>query len=316
MSSDSVRKKIEALGTQLSLPTVRKALGALEGEHASGRRGGSGDAMDVHAYEPGDESRLIDWKTSARQGRPMVVERERLSTSRVWLLMDVGLEMTGVCPSGERAWQVAANALRMFAALSLRRSDDISLVFGDESSITRVPFNGGFAQFERTLDKELDRDWNHHRNIDALLEYARRIKDREALIVLATDEHAMEERHITTIRRITRTHPMVLIDVATMNPFKAVSSRHAPTDGLSARRVPAFLRNAKAAAEVDTHRAYMAAALEQELTRAGSHIIRSASSESMFDRFVALVSRALARTTRNRLGTAPELVGLTLAGDL
>lgn len=316
MSSDSVRKKIEALGTQLSLPTVRKALGALEGEHASGRRGGSGDAMDVHAYEPGDESRLIDWKTSARQGRPMVVERERLSTSRVWLLMDVGLEMTGVCPSGERAWQVAANALRMFAALSLRRSDDISLVFGDESSITRVPFNGGFAQFERTLDKALDRDWNHHRNIYALLEYARRIKDREALIVLATDEHAMEERHITTIRRITRTHPMVLIDVATMNPFKAVSSRHAPTDGLSARRVPAFLRNAKAAAEVDTHRAYMAAALEQELTRAGSHIIRAASSESMFDRFVALVSRALARTTRNRLGTAPELVGLTLAGDL
>lgn len=316
MSSDSVRKKIEALGTQLSLPTVRKALGALEGEHASGRRGGSGDAMDVHAYEPGDESRLIDWKTSARQGRPMVVERERLSTSRVWLLMDVGLEMTGVCPSGERAWQVAANALRMFAALSLRRSDDISLVFGDESSITRVRFNGGFAQFERTLDKALDRDWDYHRNIDALLEYARRIKDREALIVLATDEHAMEERHITTIRRITRTHPMVLIDVATMNPFKAVSSRHAPTDGLSARRVPAFLRNAKAAAEVDTHRAYMAAALEQELTRAGSHIIRSASSESMFDRFVALVSRALARTTRNRLGTAPELVGLTLAGDL
>ena len=199
--------------------TVRKALGALEGEHASGRRGGSGDAMDVHAYEPGDESRLIDWKTSARQA-PMVVERERLSTSRVWLLMDVGLEMTGVCPSGERAWQVAANALRMFAALSLRRSDDISLVFGDESSITRVPFNGGFAQFERTLDKALDRDWDHHRNIDALLEYARRIKDREALIVLATDEHAMEERHITTIRRITRTHPMVLIDVATMNPFK------------------------------------------------------------------------------------------------
>ena len=111
----------------------------------------------------------------------MVVERERLSTSRVWLLMDVGLEMTGVCPSGERAWQVAANALRMFAALSLRRSDDISLVFGDESSITRVPFNGGFAQFERTLDKALDRDWDHHRNIDALLEYARRIKDQRGI---------------------------------------------------------------------------------------------------------------------------------------
>ena len=315
MSSDSVRKKIEALGTQLSLPTVRKALARWR---ANTHPGVAAAAAMRWMCMPMSQATnpVLSIGRPAPAKRPMVVERERLSTSRVWLLMDVGLEMTGVCPSGERAWQVAANALRMFAALSLRRSDDISLVFGDESSITRVPFNGGFAQFERTLDKALDRDWDHHRNIDALLEYARRIKDREALIVLATDEHAMEERHITTIRRITRTHPMVLIDVATMNPFKAVSSRHAPTDGLSARRVPAFLRNAKAAAEVDTHRAYMAAALEQELTRAGSHIIRSASSESMFDRFVALVSRALARTTRNRLGTAPELVGLTLAGDL
>ncbi|NMM97459.1 DUF58 domain-containing protein [Bifidobacterium olomucense] len=312
MSSDSVRRKIEALGTQLNLPTVRKALGVLEGEHASGRRGGAGDVMDVHAYEPGDESRLIDWKTSARQGRPMVVERERLSTSRVWLLMDVGREMTGACPSGERAWQVAANALRMFAALSLRRADDISLVFGDESSITRVPFNGGFAQFERTLDKALERDWDHRRNIDALLEYARRVKDRDALIVLATDEHALEERHIEAIRRIARTHPMVLIDVGTLNPFTvpAKDERRSITDGVGPRRVPAFLRSTTAAAQVDAHRAYMAAALEQELAKAGSHMIHASSSEDMFRRFVRLVSAALARTTRNRLGQLPELNGL------
>ena len=51
MSSASVRKKIEALGTQMSLPTVRKALGVLEGEHASGRRGGGGDVMDMRAYD-------------------------------------------------------------------------------------------------------------------------------------------------------------------------------------------------------------------------------------------------------------------------
>lgn len=312
VTSVSVRKKIEALGTQLSLPTVRKALGVLEGEHTSGRRGGAGDVMDVRAYEPGDESRLIDWKTSARQGRPMVVQRERLATSKVWLLMDVGREMGGMCDSGERAWEVAANALRMFAALSLRRSDDISLVFGDSSSITRIPFNGGFAQFERTLDKALDRAWEHQRNIDALLSYARRIKDRDALIVLATDEHALAERHIPEFRRIARTHPVVLIDVATLNPFRPLRAGHpSPTDGVTSRRVPAFLRSAKAAAEVDTHRGYMAAALEQELGRTGSHMIRAGSSEAMFERFVHLVSAALARTTRNQLGVSPDLM-LTL----
>ncbi|MBT1164177.1 DUF58 domain-containing protein [Bifidobacterium felsineum] len=313
MSSDSIRRKIETLGTQMSLPTVRKALGVLEGEHASGRRGGNGDVMDVRAYEPGDESRLIDWKTSARQGHPMVVQRERLSTSRVWLLMDVGREMTGVCPSGEQAYEIAANALRMFAALSLRRADDVSIVFGDESSITRIPFNGGFAQFERTLDASLQRAWKHKRNIDALLEYARRIRDRHALIVLATDELAIAERHLVQFRRIARTHPIVLIDVATLNPFKPLAKGHAaPLDGTTNRAVPAFMRSKVSAQQVATHRQYLAAALEQELNRTGSFMIRADSSEDMFNRFVQLVSVALARTTRNQLGEAPELM---LAGD-
>lgn len=238
----------------------------------------------------------------------MVVQRERLSTSRVWMLMDVGLQMTGACSSGEAAWQVAANALRMFAALSLRRADDISLVFGDKSNITRIAFHGGFAQFERTLDQALERGWDHRRNIDALLDYARRIKDRQAMIVLATDEHALEQRHLAIIRRIARTHPMVLINVATLNPFAPlVQGGSAPLDGLSGRRVPAFLRNVRAADEVRTHRNAIAAVLDQELSRCGSHMIRAASSEVMFNQFVRLVSVSLSRSTRNQLHSAPEL---------
>ena len=76
-SDDRIRRKIEALGNSLSLPTVRKALGVLEGEHASNRRGGNDDPMDIRVYGPGDEARLIDWKASARLGRPMVVQHAR-----------------------------------------------------------------------------------------------------------------------------------------------------------------------------------------------------------------------------------------------
>ena len=92
---DAIRRKIEALATTLSLPTVRRALGTHEGEHPSHRRFGSDDIMDIRPYEPGDEARRIDWHTSARSGRPMVVHRQRRVTSRVWMLMDTGREMTG-----------------------------------------------------------------------------------------------------------------------------------------------------------------------------------------------------------------------------
>ena len=282
-SDDRIRRKIEALGNSLSLPTVRKALGVLEGEHASNRRGGNDDPMDIRVYGPGDEARLIDWKASARLGRPMVVQHARQATSQVWLLCDVGEEMTGGCASGEPAYAVAGNALRMFAALSLRRSDDVSLVFADAHSITRMPFNGGFAQFERTLDDALRRDWSYGRNIDALLDYARRIRDRQALIVLATDELALRKRHINVIGAIAATHPVVLITVATANPFDPSEAAREWYDGKSGHRIPALLRNAKAAEEVALHRRYVCAALEHELAKHGSRMIRAASSDMMFD---------------------------------
>ena len=198
----------------------------------------------------------------------------------------------------------------MFAALSLRRGDEVSIVFGDAASITRVPFNGGLAQFEQTLDNALQRDWSKPRNIDALLEYARRIRDRDALVILATDEHALEERHMESIRRIARTHPMVLIDVATINPFDDTHA-HTVFDAGSDRRVPAFLRTGKTAQEVRTHREYLSASVRHELNRCGSTVIRADSSERMFREFVRMVSVSLARSTRNQL-KAPS--ALTLGG--
>lgn len=292
-SGERVRKRIEALGTTISLPTVRRALGSLEGEHASNRRFGSDDVMDIRAYIPGDEARLIDWKTSARAGRPMVVQRERLVTSRVWMLLDVGREMQGSCPSGEHAYEVAANALCMFAALSLKRSDDVSLVFGNSSSIVRIPFHGGLAQFEHTLDTALAHDWHEPRNIDALLHYARRLRDRNALIILATDEHAITQRHLPAIRAIAQTHPLVVIDVATLNPFMPRAA-HA-LDGVTLRRVPAFLKTPATANEVSTHREFMATALHRELTSYGSTLIRSDSSDAMFTHVIRIVSASAGR---------------------
>ena len=119
-SEDPIRSKIEALGTTLSLPTVRKALGILEGAHASDKRFGADDVMDIRIYEPGDEAKRIDWKTSARVGRPMVVQRERPSTSRAWLLLDVGQEMTGTCVSGEQVHQVDADLVCGLAAVRVQ----------------------------------------------------------------------------------------------------------------------------------------------------------------------------------------------------
>lgn len=292
---DPIRRRIESLGMRLGLPTIVKALGVLEGEHPSSRRGAGYDYLDIRPYEPGEEARLIDWKASARSGRPMIVDKERESNGNVWLLLDVGREMTGVCPSGEPAIDVAANALRMFAMLSLRRGDDLSIVLGDHASITRVPFNGGFAKFEHALDGLLRRDLAHPRDFDALIDYAGRIRNRRSLIVLATDETVWTRERAHALRTLAQTHPVITINVAVANPFSSADRFARIIDAHSGRRIPAFLRTKRVESSVEVHRRFEATAAEHELAGVGTTMIHAGSSEAMFNEFVRLVSSVLAR---------------------
>lgn len=101
---------------------------------------------------------------------------------------------------------------------------------------------------------------------------------------------------------------MVLIDVATINPFD-VSHARVVLDGAGKRRVPAFLRRENTAGQVRTHREYLAASIRHELNRCDSTVIRSDSSERMFHEFVRMVSTALAQSTRNQL-KAPSVLSL------
>ncbi len=73
----------------LSLRARRPVLANLQGAHHSGRRGRGLEFEEVRPYTVGDDIRHIDWRVTARRGRPHTrlyrEERER----PVWLLADL-----------------------------------------------------------------------------------------------------------------------------------------------------------------------------------------------------------------------------------
>lgn len=73
----------------LSLRARRPVLAHLQGPHHSGLRGRGLEFEEVRPYAPGDDARHIDWRVTARRGRPHTKlyreERER----PVWLLADL-----------------------------------------------------------------------------------------------------------------------------------------------------------------------------------------------------------------------------------
>jgi uncharacterized protein (DUF58 family) len=76
-----------------SLRTARSAQGPLQGGHQSPHRGRGLEFQEVRPYVAGDDVRVIDWRVTARRGRPHTKlfreERER----PVWLLADLDAGM-------------------------------------------------------------------------------------------------------------------------------------------------------------------------------------------------------------------------------
>jgi len=81
--------ELRALAQRLMLPTHRPSRAASVGQHLSVHRGRGLELQEVRAYVPGDDPRSIDWRVTARRGRPHTKlfreERER----PVWLLVDL-----------------------------------------------------------------------------------------------------------------------------------------------------------------------------------------------------------------------------------
>ena len=294
-SQETIRRRIEALGARLSLPVVKRALGVLEGEHQSVRRGNGYEFLDIRPYTAGDEARLIDWKASARAGRPMIADKEQNATSRVWMLLDSGAQMTGTCTSGESQMEVALNALRMFAVLSLRRSDELSVILGDSARITRIPLTGGYMAFDDLAERIVHIRLTRPGDLFSLLDYAKRIRDRHALIVIATAHTAWSEEAIEAAGVLAQTHPLIVVDIEAISPFSAAPDFGSVIDAASNRAIPAFMRVKELDDDVRVRREFISKLLEERLSRAGAAVLNAGSSEAMFTAFIRRISSALTR---------------------
>ena len=97
-----------------TLLTARNAQGPLQGNHHSRHRGRGLEFQEVRPYVPGDDVRVIDWRVTARRGRPHTKlfreERER----PVWLVADLDPGMF----FGSRRQTKSAVAVRACAVLA------------------------------------------------------------------------------------------------------------------------------------------------------------------------------------------------------
>lgn len=288
----TVRRAIEMLAQRADLPLSTQALATLEGQHPSHRRYGNDDFIDIHTWQPGDEARMMNWPASARTGEPMVSSRQRPSAGCTHIIIDTSIAMRASCDSGEYVYEVAANAACLLAALSIRRHDNVSMIGVDGSNLLHSPIMRTLPDCERNLDRLLDLGLRNERHAASLLSCVQRVIRKPGLVVLVTDEYALNQVDTETLQQLSRAQHSIVITIAPINP--CAPQHNAPLfDALTSRKIPAFLYEERLAQEIASRRIFRHQALNKELSQTHSRLIRCASSAHMLRTILALCSHAL-----------------------
>jgi uncharacterized protein (DUF58 family) len=266
--SGSLLAKVHA---RASIPAHRRALGLVEGEYGSIHAGRSLDFDDLREYVIGDDIRDVDWKATARTGRPLIKRYVATRQQSVLLVVDTGRSMAGLAEPTTTKRMLAVSAAGIIGQLAMRHGDIVGLAAGptphwsgstptarrlrhgaprvrNEHGVRFLAPSTGDLHLERMLRAvydAIDVD-GPSSDLVGLLEFVRERIRRRMIVVLVIDDVELAAAEVDVLRRLAVQHELLcctVSDLALTDP--AVPGRALRVLGPSASVAP-FLNESPA----------------------------------------------------------------------
>ena len=204
--------------------------GLLEGGRYALLHSRSLEFDDLRPYVRGDDVRDIDWKASARSGSVLIKRFVDEKHHKILLVADAGRNMTAASPSGEAKVDVATNILGAIGLITLKRADQIGMVYGDDRGCVNVRQGRG----ETHIENMLHRYYGHTlanpgaSDISCQLDYVATHYRHRMLIVVVSDEPEPTSRLEEDVSRLSGRHDVMW---AMVSDIPAVGTPDAAGDG-------------------------------------------------------------------------------------
>ncbi|MCG5433998.1 DUF58 domain-containing protein [Mycobacterium sp. MYCO198283] len=245
---------------------------------------------DLRPYVPGDDVRDIDWKASARSGHVLIKRFVSEKHHKILLVADAGRNMAALTPSGEDKRDVAAHVLGAVGLITLGRSDEIGMVYGDARGCANIRRRRGEVHIEHMLHRFYEHTLAAPGPSDIVgqLEYVATHHRAPMLVFVVSDEPDVDERLTEVLTVLAGRHQVMWAFVSDMPAVGPDDDVDGYDVGTGAYVLSAATLGAKVVAAYRRAEEARARRLTELLTTHGVPHTRIAGSDELRTKLIAL----------------------------
>ena len=183
MVPDDIIKKIK----RIHIKGSRTVNTLMAGQYRSVFRGSGIEFEEVREYSPGDEVKAIDWKVSARLGRPFIKLYREERESIVILLVDMSASQRFGTFSGLKL-EKAAEVASVLAFSAVKNNDKVGAIFFTDQVEKYIPPKKGAGHIWRLIREIFTFEpQGHGTDIRTALEYLATVSRKKSLAFIISD---------------------------------------------------------------------------------------------------------------------------------
>ncbi len=196
----------------------------MAGQYKSVFRGSGIEFEEVREYSPGDDVKTIDWKVSARLGKPFIKLYREERESIVMLLIDMSASLRFGTFSGMKL-EKAAEAASVLAFSAIKNNDKVGILFFTDRVEKYIPPKKGTSHIWRLIKEIFTFEpQGEGTDISAALEYLSSVSRKKSLAFVISDFISSDPTK--ALRTARRHHELIGVVISDQGEF------HLPDGGI------------------------------------------------------------------------------------
>jgi uncharacterized protein (DUF58 family) len=203
---------------RIHIKSSRSVNNIMAGQYKSVFRGSGIEFEEVREYAPGDDVKTLDWKVSARLGKPFVKLYKEERESIVMLLIDMSSSLKFGTFSGPKL-EKAAEVASVLAFNAIKNNDKVGVIFFTDRVEKYIPPKKGSSHIWRVI-KEIFTFYPKGKgtNISEALDYLGKISKKRSFVFILSD--FLDEGYLKSLRRIRQKHETIGVMIYDKGAFK------------------------------------------------------------------------------------------------